>query len=48
VLFVVDEAHAAALIAPFARRGARVVDSAVETELSSMIREGITHHVRVI
>jgi uncharacterized membrane protein len=48
ILFVVDEAHADALIAPFAERGARVVNSPVETELSSMIREGITHHIRVV
>jgi uncharacterized membrane protein len=48
VLFVVDEKHADQLIEPFAARGARVVDSPVETELSSMIREGITHHVRVV
>lgn len=44
-LAVVDRSHAAALAARFDAAGARTLDVAVETELSSAVREGITHQV---
>ena len=45
VLAVVDTAHAARLVALFDAHGARILDVPVETDLGSVIREGITHHV---
>jgi uncharacterized membrane protein len=42
---VVDSAHAEPLAAAFAAHGARVLNVAVETEMSSVIREAITGHV---
>lgn len=44
-LAVVDSPHADALVAAFAAEGARVLDVPVETEISSVLREGITHRV---
>jgi uncharacterized membrane protein len=43
---VVDSAHAASVAAAFAAEGGEVLDVAVETEISSMIREAITGGVR--
>lgn len=46
VLAVVDTAHAQCLVDLFEAHGARILNVAVETGLSSMVREGITHGVR--
>ena len=43
---LVDTAHADAVADAFAAKGAKVINVAVETGLSSVIREGITHHIR--
>jgi uncharacterized membrane protein len=45
-LAVVDAAHAAGVAEAARAEGATVVDIPVETELSSMVREAITHSVR--
>lgn len=44
-LALVDAAHAEGLAEAFAAEGARIVNIPVETELASVIREAITHHV---
>jgi uncharacterized membrane protein len=44
-LAVVDSPHAEGVVAAFAAEGAYVVDVPVETEISSVLREGITHRV---
>lgn len=44
-LAVVDSPHADGLVAAFAAEGARVIDVPVETEISSVLREGITRRV---
>jgi uncharacterized membrane protein len=43
---VVDTAHADQLVDAFAAEGARVLNVPVETSLASVIREGITGHIR--
>jgi uncharacterized membrane protein len=45
ILAVVDTEHAACLVGLFDAHGARILDVPVETDLASVIREGITHHV---
>lgn len=44
-LAIVDAAHAHDVATRFALEGARVLDVPVETELSSAIREAVTHEV---
>jgi uncharacterized membrane protein len=44
-LAVVDSPHAEAIVAAFAAEGARILDVPVETEISSVLREGISHRV---
>jgi uncharacterized membrane protein len=44
-LAIVDAAHADGVADAFAAEGATVVNIPVETELASVIREAITHHV---
>jgi hypothetical protein len=43
---VVDSVHADQLASAFAAEGARVLNMPVETDMSSVIREAITGHVR--
>lgn len=45
ILAVVDSPHADCVVAAFEAEGAKVVDVPVETEISSVLREGITHRV---
>lgn len=46
VLAVVDAGHAQCLVDLFEAHGARILDVPVETDLASVVREGITHRVR--
>lgn len=45
VLAVVDAAHAECLAGLFQAQGARILDVPVEADLTSAVREGITHHI---
>ncbi len=46
LLAVVDSPHAPRLVAAFAAEGAQVLNVPVETEISSVLREGITGRIR--
>jgi uncharacterized membrane protein len=45
---LVDTAHADGVASAFAAEGARILNMAVETELSGAIREAVTHRIRRI